>query len=266
MIGVALIAAAALAGPACTPLPGFDAVLDRPGITFVVFGEAHGTVEAPGVFLDAVCAAAARGPVTAALEFTPADQKALDGYMTSDGGSDAHAALLEAPAWADRGGRQSQALAGLIEDLRRLKASGAAVELQAFDAAPTSEGTNAAREEGMARALIDVASRRPGPVLVLTGSGHADRTGWNGPPAFRSAAQALPASQTLSLFFARPGGEYWTCRAPDGGGETECRAWPMPVREPVGSRGVRLTPDARQGFDGIFSAGRPYTASPPARP
>lgn len=262
----ALLAAASLSAAGCTPLPGFEPVLDRPGLRFVMFGEAHGTVEAPSVFLDAVCTAAARGPVTAALEFTPADQSALDAYMRSDGGPQAKAALLAAPAWADRGGRQSHALADLIEGLRRLKADGAQVALLAFDAEPTAEGTSPAREEGMARALIEAAERRPGPTLALTGTGHADRTGWNGPPPFRSAAQALPASQTLSLAFARPGGEYWTCRAPEGGGATECKAWPMLVREPVSPRGVRLDASAREGFDGAFSPGKTYTASPPARP
>lgn len=262
----ALIAAAALSTAGCAPLPGFEAVLERPGVRYVMFGEAHGTAEAPAVFGDAVCAAAAKGPVTAALEFTPADQKALAAYMRSDGGPRAMAALLAAPAWADRGGRQSRALAELIERLRRLKAAGAQVTLLAFDAAPTARGTSPAREEGMARALIEAAERRPGPVLVLTGTGHADRTGWNGPPPFRSAAQALPASQTLSLAFARPGGEYWTCRAPEGGGAAECKAWPMPVREAVSPRGVRLDASAREGFDGAFSPGKTYTASPPARP
>ena len=43
-----------------------------------------------------------------------------------------------------------------------------------------------------------------------------------------------------------------------------CTAYDMPPREPVAARGIRLDKSLRDGFDGVYSAGRRYTASHPA--
>lgn len=261
------LAALALAASTCTPLPGLDAVLSRPDLRFLMFGEAHGTREIPQLFGDAVCAAAAKGGVVVGLEFAPADQRALEAYMRSSGGPAARKTLLASPGWADRSGRQSQALFDLIETLRTMKRGGADLEVVAFDAAPTASGSSAAREEAMARALIDAQAKHGGLAMVLTGLGHADREGWiSVKPQFRSAAQGLPASATFSLVFARPGGEHWTCRPPEAGQPPVCQVWSMTVREPVSPRGVRLDAVSRPGFDGIFSTGGQYAASPLGRP
>lgn len=249
----------------CTPLPGMEAVLARAETRFLLFGEYHGTVEAPGVFLDAVCAAAATRPVIVGIEHPPSEQKRLDAYLRSDGGARARAALIAGPAWAEQGGRASVAMLDLVEGVRQMKRSGARVRLLAFDRDQTPRGTSAVREEGMARALIEAADVSDALIMVLTGGGHADREGFiSAKPPFRSAAQSLPASKLLSLAFARPGGAAWGCRTEPGAAEV-CQAWEMPVREPVAARGVVLDSRLRAGFDGVFHAGRPYTASPPAR-
>jgi len=250
----------------CTPLPGIEPVLARAETRYVMFGEAHGTVEAPGVFLDAVCAAAATRPVIVGLEYPPAEQKRLDAYLRSDGGAKAKAGLIAGPAWAEKAGRASVAMLDLVEGVRKLKRSGANVKLLAFDRDQTATGTTAAREEGMARALIEAADGSDALIMVLTGVGHADREGFiSAKPPFRAAAGALQASKVLSLAFARPGGEAWGCRAPEQGAAEVCKAWPLTAREPVQARGIVLDPKLRGGFDGVFHAGRVYTASPPTR-
>ncbi len=257
---------AASAAP-CTPLPGAEAVLADPKVRYLIVGEWHGTADSPAVFLDLVCAAAARRPLVVALEYPPAEQKRLDAYMRSDGGPAARAAVTAGPAWEDRGGRASAAMLDLVEGLRRLKRSGADLSLLAFDRAPTAVFTSAAREEAMARALIEASGDQDRLVVTLTGAGHADREGFvSAKPPFRSAAQSLPASQVLSLAIARPGGEAWGCRRPSEGAQAVCQAWPAPAREAVRERGVVLDGTLRGGFDGVIWTGGSYRASPPARP
>ncbi len=273
MIGIAALAllagfagaAEARKGAECAPLPGIEQVLAKPELKFLLFGEYHGTREMPGVVSDALCAAAATGrPIVLAVEFTPADQAALDAYLRSDGGAKARAGLLQAPAWREQAGRSSRAILELIESARKL-ARRHRVGILAFDTAP-EPGTSPRREGAMAQALRDAAARRPGTLVVaLTGAGHADKEGFTSrTPPVASAAGLLPPEATLSLSFARPGGTFWGCRPADGSPADGCKAYPMPVREPVKARGIVLDPSLRALFDGIYSSGYQYSASEPA--
>ncbi len=118
----------------------------------------------------------------------------------------------------------------------------------------------------MAQALSSAARSVPNAIVVaLTGAGHADKEGWTSrTPPFLAAAGHLPADRTVSLTFARPGGNYWGCAAPDGDGSSGCTSYQMPARQAVLPRGIVLDPKLRGGFDGIYSAGKPYSASRPA--
>jgi len=264
-LALALPAAARAADPACTPLPGL-APLITADVEYLLFGEYHGTVEMPGAVADALCSAlATRRPVVLGIEMDQLNQPWLDAWLASDGGSEAKAALLAAPGWAESGGRTTEAILGLVDSARRLARAGRDVTLLAFDPVSIS-GTSAAREAGMARLLRAAAEGRPHSlVIALTGVGHASRTGWTSyTPPFDALGGLLPKARTRSFAFARPGGFYWGCQSPDGTRDG-CKPYAMPVREPVAPRGVRLDPAAREGFDGIYSAGAAYTASRPAR-
>lgn len=239
-------------------LPGAEAVLDR-DVDFIVVGEVHGTVELPAVFADMVRLAAARDrPMIVAIEHTPESLAGLDAYMASDGGAEARRRLaLDAPGWKMPDGRMFE----LVEAARALKAGGADVRLVAFDHWIES-GTNERREAAMAANLVAAWERVPGAqVLVLTGLGHADATGFtSAEPPFRSMVQFLPAERTLSLAFVRSGGETWGCRRPEA--TLECLPVALTARDAPAARGIVLT-DERAGFDGIVSTGAPFTASRP---
>lgn len=250
----------------CTPLPGIEAVLAKPDIGFLLFGEYHGTIDMPALVGDAICAAAATGrPLVIGIELASSEQPAIDAFMASRGTSNARAALLSAPVWQEEGGRTTRAIADLLETARRL-GKHHPVRAVAFDALP-QPGTSARREQAMADALKQAGDVMPGTlVIALTGIGHADRTGWaSQTPPFASAVQLLPDGRTVTLAFARPGGNFWGCHPANGGEAQGCRSYPMPVREPVSSRGITLDANARPGFDGIYSVGRQYRASRPAR-
>jgi hypothetical protein len=267
LLFLAALIAAAPAHAACPPLPGMEAVLDRPGLQFLLFGEYHGTAEMPGLVADALCSAAAKGrPVVLGIEFDSRAQPALDAYLRSDGGVEARAALLKAEVWREEGGRTTAAILDLIETARRLGRRHK-LGIVAFDAAP-EPGTSARREAAMADAVRQAAGRVPGAlVIALTGAGHAGKAAWTSyTPPFPSAGQLLPAERTIALSFARPGGRFWGCRPADGGASEGCKPYDMPAREPVAARGIVMDPSIREGFDGIYSAGARYSASKPAVP
>lgn len=256
------------ASPApCEPLPGMAAVLAVEQLEYLLIGEYHGTREMPEVASQAACSAVQSGrPVVLAIEFPPENQPHLDVFIRSDGKQLAVDALLKAPAWTEEGGRTTQAIVDLLESARLLRAAGKNVSVVAFDKVPTPI-ISKEREAAMAQALMEAQRRVPASlVIALTGAGHAGKTPWSSQnPPFASTGQLLPVERTLSFTFARPGGAYWGCSPPNGGTPEGCRAYEMPVREPVPPRGIRLDPTAREGFDGIYSAGRSYQASRPAR-
>ena len=251
----------------CGPLPGIEAVLAAPDLNYLLIGEYHGTVEMPAVAADAMCAAATAGrPVILGVELPPANQAFLDAYLASDGGQAARTALLRAPAWQVREGRTTVAMLDLVESARRLARAGLAVSIAAFDRVPEPV-LSKEREAAMAEALIDARARVAGSLVVaLTGAGHAGKTPWTSQdPPFPSTGGLLPDRETIALAFRRPGGQYWGCHAPNGDATGGCRAYDMPPREPLVPRGIVLDRTVREGFEGVYSAGRTYTASPPAR-
>ncbi|WP_114953294.1 hypothetical protein [Sphingosinicella terrae] len=264
---LALPAQGRAAARPCAALPGAEELARPTGPDFVLFGEAHGTNELPEAFADLVCTLSSAGlALTVGLEFLPEDQAALDAYLASDGGPAARAALLASPGWADRHGRASEAILAVVDVLRSLRSAGADIAIVAFDHPSAQPGTSAAREEGMARNLLAAQRTRPhARTVALTGLGHAGKSPWTslGPP-FQSMSQYLPRDGTIALAFVRGGGEVWACGPSAGDGPSECRVRPVAPREPIRPRGLTLS-RARDGFDGILSAGRPFTASPPAR-
>lgn len=264
LLSAALAAASLDAG--CAELPGAREMLAVPGVDYVLVGEYHGTVEMPAVARDIACAAAATGrPLAFGVELTPADQPALDRFMQSNGEAAARAALIASPGWSEKGGRTTAAIADMLDAVRRI-GKRHPTTLIAFDTAPEPSGTSATREAAMAAALAAARTRRDTLVVALTGLGHADKTAWTSPvPPYPSAGRLLPGDRTVSLAFARPGGRYWGCAAPNGDAVRGCTAYDMPVREPVAPRAIRLDGALREGFDGVYAPGTAYTASRPAR-
>lgn len=260
-----VLTAAVLSRVGCAELPGADALVKRPEIEFVLVGEYHGTNEMPAVARDIACAATVVGrPLVFGVELTPVDQPALDAFMRSNGSPSARAALLASPGWCEKGGRTTAAIVDMLETLRRL-GKRHRLSVVAFDAAPALKGTSAAREAAMAKVLKKTAAKQPGSLVVaLTGAGHAGKSAWTSyDPPFAAAGQLLPPERTVALTFARPGGRYWGCHAPNGDSRG-CTAYDMPPREPVAARGIRFDKSLREGFDGVYSAGGRYTASHPA--
>jgi hypothetical protein len=255
--------------PACAAIPGIDIVLNRPE-RYLVFGEIHGTAEAPAMFAEIACSAASRGPVVVGLEWPDKRQQAIDTFMASDGGPAAQAALL-----ASRGpigledGRNSVAVYSMIERLREMKAKGAGIRIVAFVAAVKGDpsGSQSPYDKGLADTLVAGAGQAKR-VLVLVGNLHSRRDDIPANanyPGLRPMAADLPEQETLSFNLRYLEGEAWNCqpRAGATASDTECSDHPMPASADPGEIGIRILPQRHDHHDGTWMIGRP-TGSPPA--
>ncbi|MFZ5476464.1 MAG: hypothetical protein ACOZNI_06765 [Myxococcota bacterium] len=233
--------------PACDPGPPLDwrQALD-PG-QVVVFGEMHGTAEAPRFVLAAACTAMRAGrTVGVAIEW-PASLQPIAGDR---------AALLESEFLTveRQDGRRSVAMLDLVETVSRWRAAGAPVELLFVDPADD------ARDAGMAtRTRAWLASHPEGVEIVLVGNVHARRT-----RGFRENADYEPLAFRLADLGPRlvaldqryGAGFAWNCQR-DGCG-------PHALGRADADLGVRIEWEEAGGtYDGTWWVGTP-TASEPA--
>jgi hypothetical protein len=185
------------ASPACAPVPGAAPLLAMAERRYFIVGELHGTVEIPSLFGDLVCEGAAGGPVIVGLEMPEESQAAFDAWLASDGGPESRAALLTERFWRFHDGRASEAMLGLLERLRAMRAAGAPIRLLAFVPIVARAATQTPYEQAMAanwrRALADAPGAR---LLVLVGSIHSRIALYRD---FEPAAMHLPRDETLTF-------------------------------------------------------------------
>lgn len=212
-----------------------DAQLAPGGL--VIFGELHGTMEVPAFVANAAAHAAARGPVTVALELPDELQPGVDAFLAAADDTAGRAALLATPAlfWEWRDGRGGEGLIVLLSQLRALGARVVCID-GAWESAE-------ARDAGMAANLL-AALRPDAATLVVCGNLHArtDEPPWMG----WHARQARP--DLISLDLGYTGGTIWCCRGPgDEGLDRVTERWPGPP-------GVTLFAE-RHAWDGAFQLG-----------
>jgi hypothetical protein len=246
---------------AAAPIPGLDALLDRPDLDFIVVGELHGTAEMPSMFGDLVLEAAKRGPVTVSLEIMVQDQPLVEAYVHSSGSTADRAALLTGAHWRQplKDGRSSRAMFDLVERLRLAVQANPALKVVACQPVMSADGV-VAYEKAMGACWIAARKSQPsGRVLILVGNAHSSLA-----PIFdyAPAASYLPAARTFSLNTAEPGGEAWNCNA-DGCGPRDMGGGLGPTE-----RGVHLSPvqDGKRVYDGALAPGGRFTVSPPMAP
>jgi hypothetical protein len=120
--------------PACALPFAFPTAAIEARILMV--SEVHGTHETFRLAGELACTFAVSGDtVTVAIEMSRDEQSALDAYLASDGGEAARSALISRPHWETSTLANVAALA-MMERLRDLRRSGAAVSLMAIDASP----------------------------------------------------------------------------------------------------------------------------------
>lgn len=274
----------------CTAPEGWDDVVARDP-DFVVFGELHGTNEAPAFIAQIICSEARRGErVLLAVEHSSWQNSAWQTAWALP-----HKAFRQALpdlGWRARDdGVASAAMLALVTGAHALKDRGAAIDIVAFNGTrddgqrtrfadlPAQGPHEAAQAENIAEAADSKDYDR---VIVLVGNLHAEIAPLSiGGPDFDPMAVRLRAyGSVVSLGMRHAGGENWSCQLPPGtmlapGQEVTSEmivcAASRAGAEGASGRGPHITVGSlgdrqlERRFHGVFWVG-PITASPPAFP
>jgi hypothetical protein len=242
------------------PISGLAAIVARRDINYLVIGESHGTREIPAFFGDLVAQAQLSRPIVAALELPATEADRIERYLRSPGGEDDRRGLLDGEFWRStfKDGRSSQAIADLIEKLRQLRQGGwnGAVAYCQPDARVVSKEPY---EQAMALCWKAASDASPDAlVMALVGNAHASKA-----PIFdvTPAAAWLPPGQAVALDVISASGASWNCD------DQGCGAHPTAAEDLHLPRGLHWGKTRKGGpgaYDGVFSIGDRFSASPPA--
>lgn len=241
--------------------------------SMLLFGDVHGSREAPAFFAEAVCHASAGRPLMVGLEIPQSEQARVDRFLGSAGAEADAADLLAGPFWTDdfQDGRRSQAMAALLDRIRALRSAGRRIAVVLIDVEKVKVGPD--RDERLAENLARGFQAHPDALaMVFVGNLHAMATvGTPWDPAFKPMAVHLRERKATvrSLDLSSPGGSAWMCYLEDGAGPDEkptCgpHAWPASADHPA-RPGILLRPKASGAFDGVYSVSS-LSTSPPAAP
>lgn len=172
----------------------------------VIFGEIHGTREAPELFYRVVCSSLGRdGPVVVGLEIPESAISDVRSVARPDLMRDA---LSASNVWAKaHDGRTSVANFELIAKLLELEANGK-IKLIGFDTRRTGRESFGRDAGDYVMGGIESTGRKTRAVL-LTGRGHADFSGGENSISNHFSTNGY---RTLVVDIRSSGGEAWICR------------------------------------------------------
>jgi len=198
------------------------------------------------------------------LEIPRGEQPRIDSFLASAGDPRAYQTLLEGEFWGRplQDGKSSRAMVDLLDSIRRLKGSGARINVFLFDLSTPAQD----RDAQMAKNILAARTQAPNDLfLILTGNVHAMKKMMNikttqlVPMAFHLAGSGARVTSLVSVY---PPGTAWVCK---GAGTEACGSHPVSGKARGDARFIELTRDDERGYDGIFYVPS-LTASPPAAP
>jgi len=231
-------------------------------VRIVIFGEIHGTNEAPKFVARYLCSLLqVKDRIVLGLEIPATDQQAITTYLDSGGDAESQKLLLANRHWQAEtpDGRSSAAMFELIEQARRLRSSGKNISILAFDAWPKDRTRDLAMGENIRTAVL---TSPDASFVILVGNLHAmNERGKRGKPDFEPMAFSLRDLAPVSLNIDYSSGTAWSCRALKTCGEVSVPGMPTLFPRSVG---ISLRkPLLFSGFDGEYFVGQ-VSASPPA--
>ena len=258
---LALIAILSLS--ACGHYPGRDTqdtcheIVGLPQGNLLLFGEIHGSVEAPALIENISCSLSKSQPVAVGLEYPSSDQNLILAYLASGGTTADKEKLLDTYFWQKNiDGRSSTAMLQLIERIRTLKNAGHQIDLFAFDDQP---GTELERNVAIANGIRRFHTSHPKvKIVALMGNVHAMQAPMgSGEERMLPSGYLLKDLEPVSILVQYPKGTIWACFSGD------CRIHDLAPRtvssDPPGFRsGASL-----QGYSHSYLLPS-ITASPPA--
>ncbi len=253
-----------LAEAECLAHEGLATITSNSAVKYLVFGEVHGTVETPAFFAESVCAVVTSGKrVLVGLEQPEASAAAFKTFLQSDGNPEDVGRFLRDSGWGLQAaqfpdGRTSEAMLGLVQRLREMRASGYELSVVPFARmTPFAEGeSQTTYEQGLASSLMEAGSSGAYDfVMVLVGNVHAYKIAIPAATPFEPMAMHLPQAETVTLSMVSDGGTVWNC-------SPNCETHPLRVSNTENHTGIVLGRNIAPGYDGIFSIGV-ASASPP---
>jgi len=218
----------------CPKIGGLDYLLDQP--TVLLLGEMHGTVESPRFVADLLCNVVASGrSVAVALQLPETESGVVSKYLDSEGSKEDRTELLtaarELTLYED--GRFSEAIVGLVESIRALRAQGGEIELHLFVPSEVDSLTRqnlSSVERPMAVKVWEAIEELEADLfIVLAGLTHSRVIrGSDLDPDFEPMGFILtewnPVWRLLSLALSHSGGTAWMCTTRNA---IDCRAVPV---------------------------------------
>jgi len=250
----------------CPAIAGLDPLLRKGRI--LLLGEMHGSKESPAFVAGAACRGLRAGlPVTVALEIPAEEEARVAAFLASGGNIEDRDSLLAGAFWQDpfQDGRRSQAMAALLDDLRRWGREGRKLRVRLLDRLPKAAAPE--RDRAMAAELEAAVKAAPEDLfLVLTGNLHtrtARGTPWDPKQENMGYLVAPSHPGLLALDVAYSGGTIWMCPDSD---PAHCGVQTLHAKGGERAPGVtRYEKASPEGYHGEYFVG-PLTASPPAVP
>jgi hypothetical protein len=248
------------------PIIGLSPQAKRGGV--MMLGELHGTQEVPRFVAQSACQVASSGtPVTVALELPVENQERVATFLRSAGTDDDWLKLMEAPFWRSPfpDGRSSEAMANLLEQLRRLRSQGLDVDAFVFDH-PKAQGQE--RERAMADTVLSYVRKGSERFFLLVAGNIHPRTAkglpWDKDYRPMGLLIADQVEDAIALDMAYNSGTAWICAVGPKGEKLECGVKETKGKDNGDRFFVHLWDDSdSNGFHGVFYVG-PVTASLPA--
>jgi hypothetical protein len=224
----------------------------------------------PRFVAQSACQVASSGtPVTVGLELPVENQERVATFLRSAGTDDDWLKLMEAPFWRNPfpDGRSSEAMANLLEQLRKLRVQGLDVGAFVFDH-PKAQGQE--REQAMADTVLSYVRKGPERFFLLVAGNVHPRTAkglpWDKSYRPMGLIIAEEVEDAIALDMAYNSGTAWICAADSKskGEKLECGVKEAKGKDNGDRVFVHLWDDSDgNGFHGVFYVG-PVTASLPA--
>lgn len=231
----------------------------------VIFGEIHGTKEAPEFVGQYLCALLRVRPrVVLGLEIPKEEQARISAFMSSEGTAESRKLLLEGRHWQSEtpDGRSSVAMFELIELARQLRAAGSGVSVLAFDEWAKEKPRDVAMGENIRESLHAAPESAH---VILVGNLHAKNVKTDRPTKRDGEHMAFTIRdlKPVSLNIDYSSGTVWTCRVFRKCGEEKAIGTPSLLPRAVGINPRR--PLLVDGFDGEYYVGAISASSPVVR-
>lgn len=246
----------------CIAQSSIPAPIQKAQVVFL--GELHGTNEGPAFVGSLACGLVdGNARVIIALEM-PADEQTF-----LDAPQETATDIAKRSFWAGakiedklmHDGRSSEAVFNLINRIKKMRATGKAVQLAAIDVGTPQNGAQSTRNEAMAANIKNVMLKAPNAkIIVFLGRMHARKAARQ---LDKSVASYLDPSIRISLTMAYESGSAWNCKSSSQGYGCDVNSVSSALPSALPGRHQPFVIAPSTEFDGYFYVG-PISASPPA--